>query len=439
MKSVILFGTGEIGKQLLEFIGVDQIAFLVDNNKDKVGKHLEGIEIISFERLVKIHKHYHVIIATGVDYMMEIANQLSEESIPFSTYHDFPFYWIEGKKHFLTADEIIANNDLYSLDDFCVWGDNWFANILVRKLEGNKKKVHIVDCKKDYTESDVSDVLNKYSVHVLCIANSNVVIGNEKVESYRSQVLAEKSKVIIDCYDQDCFEEAFYNPQLEQYKDKYKGKRCFIIGNGPSLRIEDLELLHKNKEFTFGLNRIYKIFDKTNWRPTFYCFVDYLMICNSFKEIVDVDCNHKFILDYFNIGGENCPPKRTDFNYLHVNCMEYKYKFPKFGTDAARTLYMGYTVTYIAIQLACYMGFSEIYLLGVDHSLNVRNYREAHFVDGYFGPNEITYALQMDASTLAYRKSFHYIKNIGVKIYNATRGGVLEEFERVSFDEIMRN
>lgn len=55
---------------------------------------------------------------------------------------------------------------------------------------------------------------------------------------------------------------------LALLKDTKKGKRCFIIGNGPSLTIEDLGKI--GTEDSFGVNRIYKIFDQTKWRPTYY-------------------------------------------------------------------------------------------------------------------------------------------------------------------------
>ena len=41
----------------------------------------------------------------------------------------------------------------------------------------------------------------------------------------------------------------------------HKGERCFLIGNGPSLRISDLEALQENGEITFGCNLVIKIPD----------------------------------------------------------------------------------------------------------------------------------------------------------------------------------
>ena len=61
------------------------------------------------------------------------------------------------------------------------------------------------------------------------------------------------------------------NKVFEKYKDKHKGQRVFIIGNGPSLSKTDLNLI-KN-EVSFAMNRISLIYDKNiDWRPTYYLF-----------------------------------------------------------------------------------------------------------------------------------------------------------------------
>ena len=57
-------------------------------------------------------------------------------------------------------------------------------------------------------------------------------------------------------------------------KNKYKGRRCFIVGLGPSLTTADLDLLAKNGEYTFSMNRCYQLFDRTEWRPDCYFISD---------------------------------------------------------------------------------------------------------------------------------------------------------------------
>lgn len=93
----------------------------------------------------------------------------------------------------------------------------------------------------------------------------------------------------------------------------------------------------------------------------------------------------------------------------------------------------GYTVTYANIQLAVFMGFSEIYLLGVDHNYNTSNNAESNY-SNLINNTTLYNPPRTDKSTLAYRKARKVCDEMGVKIFNATRGGCLEEFERINFD-----
>ena len=79
-------------------------------------------------------------------------------------------------------------------------------------------------------------------------------------------------------HQQAHFDRTRYGKQLVKYKSKYVGQRCFFIGNGPSLQVEDLTKLHEASEITFAFNRIYNIFDQTPWRPTFYVSQDEKML-----------------------------------------------------------------------------------------------------------------------------------------------------------------
>jgi hypothetical protein len=88
------------------------------------------------------------------------------------------------------------------------------------------------------------------------------------------------------------------------------------------------------------------------------------------------------------------------------------------------------------LQAAFYMGFEEIYLIGVDNS------GSGHFPNNYLNEAEAARfapSLYLEAhgkSNLAYQKARLYSEAIGVKVFNATRGGELEVFERVDFDSL---
>lgn len=230
--------------------------------------------------------------------------------------------------------------------------------------------------------------------------------------------------------------------QLKSFKDKYNGERCFIIGNGPSLTVEDLNKLKNEK--TFGFNRIYYLFDKTDWRPSFYFTEDLKIIENSLDEI------NKLMLPYI-----FCPDiVKFDYNMKIKNAIYFKQivnKFensiPEFSNDFSKESYWGGTVSYTAMQMAVYMGFKEIYLIGVDHNFSmyedengniiIDNTVKDYFCDNYNEDKEKLEIPNLDDSTKAYIAARKYCDKHNIKIYNATRGGKLEVFERVNFDEII--
>ena len=74
---------------------------------------------------------------------------------------------------------------------------------------------------------------------------------------------------------------------LAEFAGKYKEKkRCFIIGNGPSLTPEDLDVLAEQNEFCIGSNMIHKIYGKTKWRPDYICICDKLIVSQVLDHIL---------------------------------------------------------------------------------------------------------------------------------------------------------
>lgn len=237
------------------------------------------------------------------------------------------------------------------------------------------------------------------------------------------------------------FEKTKYGKKLRELKNINSGKRCFIIGNGPSLNADDLNML--KDEYTFAFNRIYYIFDKTEWRPTYYCIQDDKMIRNSISDI-EKNIKTKYIFApidfkwYYNLD------LQTDYYFCQKrNTLKDEVYFSEV---IDKSISVCNTVTYTAIQIAIYMGFTELYLIGVDHSFNrvldnngkiiyknVKNY----FCDDYDKDKSDLYIPQLGLSTKAYERALSYIDNHqNINIYNATRGGELEIFKRKSFDSL---
>lgn len=249
---------------------------------------------------------------------------------------------------------------------------------------------------------------------------------------------------IIHPWMQKNFEKTPAGRRLATFKNKYAGQRCFIIANGPSLRAEDLDLLHQRGEITFGMNRIYKFFDQTQWRPTYYVCEDELIAQSQQAEINAIASEAKFIpieLKWWH--GVNI----ESAHYFHLNYRtedQYPYGF---STDIAHQLDCRGTVTFSCMQLAAYMGFTEIYLLGVDHNYRVTidingntvtdpNAKD-YFCEGYDTDIKDVVVHDMGNNTRAYMDAKKYCDTTGrTTIYNATRGGKLEVFQRVDFDSL---
>ncbi len=217
-----------------------------------------------------------------------------------------------------------------------------------------------------------------------------------------------------------------HRKNLKSYKNKHLNERCFIIGNGPSLTIKDLELLKNEK--TMVCNSIIKIFGDLSFKPTYYFAQDAQVIKDNLEIIKSTEEITKFIRSYYS-------GRYHVKDAIYYNVYEDQIAF---SPDISVGVYCGWTVVYSMIQFAVYMGFSEIYLLGVDFNYAKNNTEinaDCYFDKRMFNPG-INYALpKTDVTTAAFQQARNYSESNGTKIYNATRGGKLEIFERKNFDE----
>ncbi len=86
-KKYILYGAGVAGKRVLQEVGNNKIAFFCDNGR--AGSDIDGIEIISKERLKEIHAEYAVVISVEKRIAFEeISRSLEKDSIPWMSIQD---------------------------------------------------------------------------------------------------------------------------------------------------------------------------------------------------------------------------------------------------------------------------------------------------------------------------------------------------------------
>jgi len=247
----------------------------------------------------------------------------------------------------------------------------------------------------------------------------------------------------IQNWESTHFETTKYGKKMRKYKGLHLGEKCFVIGNGPSLSAEDLDILYEHNVVTFATNRVFNIFDRTAWRPTYYASEDIIILRDIQSIISDMNVKARFIpvnLKWY----EDVDIKNADYFYMDYN-NDYRKTFG-ISTDIPHGIRCRGTVTMTCLQLAIYMGFSEIYLLGIDHNfakminmdgkLVIDNSIKNHFSEKYdAGVKDQGY--DIGNTTKAYLDVENFSRETNsFRVFNATRGGKLEVYERVNFDDL---
>jgi hypothetical protein len=225
------------------------------------------------------------------------------------------------------------------------------------------------------------------------------------------------------------------NRRLRQYQDRYRGKRCFVIGNGPSLKDTDLSFL--KDEYTFGMNRVYLAFQDWGFQTSFLVAINDLVVEQCYQDFQDLLLPKFFSWHarklLYPVGN---PDERTHFLYTSYTC-------PKFASRLQERFWEGATVTYVCLQLAYCMGFQQVYLIGVDHSFESKGTANQtvvssgedrnHFSPNYFGKGFRWQLPDLETSEWAYRLADQAYLSAGRQVFDATIGGKLQVFPKVDY------
>lgn len=225
--------------------------------------------------------------------------------------------------------------------------------------------------------------------------------------------------------------------RLETLRDTQSG-RCFLVATGPSLTLEDVRRLRG--ETTFGMNALVKWFPQMGFETTYYGIQD----LNTYKKLKNEIHSTFSTTIFYSLSGQ---AKKGDRAEITLGEMERAYEYPlyygnhlynatdwntKFSENPSKMVYDGYTIAYSLLQIAVYLGFTEIYLLGADCNYNQE---KKNMVDiGVKNPNA---PILGDRMIYAYTVAKEYADSHGIQILNATRGGMLEVFPRVRLEEIL--
>jgi hypothetical protein len=202
----------------------------------------------------------------------------------------------------------------------------------------------------------------------------------------------------------------------------HHGRRAWIVGNGRSLLQTNPRELNQRGEITFAFNAIWRL---PKFKPTYYCVEDRVVAQDQAAD--------------FNAYRADCKIIPADLSYcleadVYVNFNRSRRGFPRFSRDAGRVVYWGGTVSYMAMQLAYYMGIRELYCIGMEGYAGIPDdaKREGaiitstadndpnHFDPAYFGKGRKWHDPCQDRMKEAHAEALSQFRRAGGEIYNCS-------------------
>jgi len=224
--------------------------------------------------------------------------------------------------------------------------------------------------------------------------------------------------------------------RLTALKGRHRNERCVLVANGPSLNRMKLDFLRR--ETVLGVNKIFLGFKKFAFYPRYYVAVNRKVIAQAESQIKALNCV-KFIGD----AGADGRIDENAMTYL-VNTRSPKSRFCK--DLATEGMHEGYTVTYAALQVAYFLGFKQVILIGLDHRYEYTGQpNEARRLDGpdpnhfspdYFGNGQEWDNPDLEHSEDSYRLARRMFEEDGRSIVDATVGGACTVFSKQDYQDI---
>lgn len=222
--------------------------------------------------------------------------------------------------------------------------------------------------------------------------------------------------------------------RLMELKDLHRGERCFLIGNGPSINKMDLSKLRE--EYTICTNKFFLAFPELGYETTYYLTVNDLIAEQSSLEIQAPDMI-KFV---------SWRMRKLLKPSSNLICLYTTHNGEKFSKDVSGRVWEGGTVTYVRLQLAYHLGFSEVILIGVDHNYHTKGKPNEtvisqgndlnHFHSGYFGKGYRWQLPDLKNWENAYKLARTEFENSGRYVFDATVDGKLLVFPKINYDSL---
>lgn len=218
--------------------------------------------------------------------------------------------------------------------------------------------------------------------------------------------------------------------------NRHHGETAVLVANGPSLNRMDLSPLRRAT--VIGMNKIFLGFKRFRFYPRYYVAVNAKVIEQSAEQIKALNCV-KFLSKRC---GDLVPENALTY---HIDTQKPP---ARFCHDITGGLREGGTVTYAALQIAYFMGFKTVVIIGMDHRFEYSGApHEARVLDGpdpnHFSPEYFGYGQTWDNPDLAlseesYRVARTEFEKDGRRIIDATLDGACNIFEKADFTTLFK-
>lgn len=236
-----------------------------------------------------------------------------------------------------------------------------------------------------------------------------------------------------------------------ELRDRHKGKRCFILATGPSIKKQDLRPLRNELCISVSNFFVHPHYDII--KPRYHCIAPFHFPISEdgFQAwLKDIGQTTRAATMFFNLGDRGRVNRNSYFEGHDVRFLGFrtdKSTIINNSIELTENVLNPQSVTIMALQIVIYMGFQKIYLLGVDHDHILHIGEMKHFYE------ERKNAMQTNEWFLPnlgneFANNWHlweqyidikrYADKRHIGIYNATEGGLLDVYPRVAFDEIVR-
>lgn len=429
MLDFVVWGAGQRGQRLKGILGDRVIAYI--DGKIKPGTVQDGIKVISFKEYLVKH----------TDAALIISPDKSEKILHFlSSYAELPVLKLEQEPPEIVylGETPLDRIDLSSLPKkkkIAMYGIGLWGIMLYEYMRNEGwENVQFLPS----VDGLCSESAKKLGLEVKNTVDDQTIILCTR-KNIEDATLNYPANRIEDFWNLSYYLEHQFHPELEVFRDIHRDddRRLFIIATGPSLRIADLEKLQQHQEMTMGVNMVFHVFDRTSWRPEYYLMQDINGLKEYEKEIRELTIPYVFLSDS-GVAGWSDQKLNSNMHLFHMTS-HARNGWPRISGDITRYVSTGGTVILSCLQIAFYMGIREIYLLGADCSYGYMSKDcNSHFITDYCKQDDQQKNVPFDHNEvfIGYQAARYYAREHGIKVFNATRGGRLEVFERVDFDKL---